>query len=124
VASKILVGTDGSQTAARAVDRAVEVAKSAGATLTVLSVGRLDRAREVAEREAARHAGSGVEVDAAVAQGDPAAELVAAVQRGGYDLLVTGSRGLTPIARVLRLGSVPSKLMHRLPCNLLVVKTT
>ena len=124
MATKILVGTDGSRTAARAVDRAVDVAKASGATLTIFSAGRRSHAEEVVAGEAARHVGSGVAIETAVAEGDPATELVAAAQHGGYDLLVTGSRGLTPIARVLRLGSVPSKVMLRLPCNLLVVKTT
>jgi nucleotide-binding universal stress UspA family protein len=50
--------------------------------------------------------------------------LVEFARRGGFDLLVTGNRGMTGIARVVRLGSVPTKVMHRLPCNLLVVKTT
>jgi nucleotide-binding universal stress UspA family protein len=49
---------------------------------------------------------------------------VEAARDGGYDLLVVGNRGMTGIARVLRLGAVPNKVMHRLPCNLLVVKTT
>ncbi len=122
--NKILVGTDGSATAALAVDRAVEVAKAGGATVTIFSVGTPSHAEGVVAREATRHASSGVVIETAVASGDPATELVTAARDGGYDLLVTGSRGLTPIARVLRLGSVPSKLMHRLPCNLLVVKTT
>jgi nucleotide-binding universal stress UspA family protein len=121
---KVLVGTDGSATAAQAVDRAVDVAKTAGALLTILSVGPLEIARQIVEREAVRHAGSGVKIDTAVVAGEPTAALVEAARVGGYDLLVIGNRGMTGIARVLRLGSVPNKVMHRLPCNLLVVKTT
>ncbi len=121
---RYLVGTDGSVTAARAVDRAVEVARAAGASLTILSVGEPDVATEVVRREAERHSGSGVEIGTAVEAGDAVDALVRAAGAGGYDLLVTGNRGMTGIARVLRLGSVPNKVMHRLPCNLLVVKTT
>jgi nucleotide-binding universal stress UspA family protein len=121
---KVLVGTDGSATAAKAVDRAVDVAQAAGASLTILSVGPPELATQIVEREAARHASSGVMIDTAVVAGEPTAALVEAAQGSGYDLLVMGNRGMTGMARVLRLGSVPNKVMHRLPCNLLVVKTT
>src|SRR5579864_2602009 len=66
---KILVGTDGSPTAARAVDRAVDVAKAAGAPLGILCVGPEEAARRVVESEAARHEGSGVAIEALVAPG-------------------------------------------------------
>jgi nucleotide-binding universal stress UspA family protein len=121
---KVLVGTDGSATAAKAVDRAVDVAKASGARLTILSVGPPEIATQIVEREAVRHAGSGVTLETAVIAGEPTAAIVEAARAGGYDLLVIGNRGMTGIARVLRLGSVPNKVMHRLPCNLLVVKTT
>jgi nucleotide-binding universal stress UspA family protein len=121
---KVLVGTDGSPTAAKAVDRAVDVARAAGAPVTILSVGPAEIAGRITEREAARHANSGVPIETAAVDGDPTAALVEAARDGGYDLLVVGNRGMTGIARVLRLGAVPNKVMHRLPCNLLVVKTT
>ena len=52
--TRILVGTDGSSTADRAVERAVDVAGATGATLTILSAGSSAKAeRAVAEAEAA-----------------------------------------------------------------------
>jgi nucleotide-binding universal stress UspA family protein len=122
--SKILVGTDGSRTAAKAVDRAVEVAAAAGAPLTILSAGRPDKAQAVVEAEAGRHAGSGAVIDTAVVDDDAVAGLIEAAKEGGYDLLVMGNRGMTGVTRFLRLGSVPDKVTHRLPCSLLIVKTT
>ncbi len=121
---KILVGTDGSPTAAKAVDRAVAFAQSAGASLTILSAGRADKGQQVVEAEAARHASSGVSIDTKVVQGDAVEELVKAASSGAYDLLVTGNRGMTGVSRFLRLGSVPNKITHQLPCSLLIVKTT
>lgn len=121
---KILVGTDGSPTAAKAVDRAVAFAQSAGASLTILSAGRAEKGQEVVEAEAARHASSGVAIDTKVVQGDAVEELVKAASSGAYDLLVTGNRGMTGVTRFLRLGSVPNKITHQLPCSLLIVKTT
>ncbi len=122
--SKVLVGSDGSRTAAKAVDRAVEVAEAAGATLTVLTAGHPTKAATVTEQELARHAGRGVPIDALTVDDDPVAALVDTASKGGYDLLVVGNRGMTGVTRFLRLGSVPNKVTHQLPCSLLIVKTT
>jgi nucleotide-binding universal stress UspA family protein len=124
MATRVLVGTDGSETAARAVDRAVEVAGATGARLTILAVGASDQATKVVEAAASRHASSGVAIDTEVATGEPSRALVEVARRGRYDLVVVGNRGMTGLARVFRLGSVPNKVMHQLPCSLLVVKTT
>ena len=121
---KILVGTDGSPTAAKAVDRAVAFAQSAGAALTILSAGRPDKGEKVVAAEAARHAASGVAIDTRVVQGDAVEELVKAASAGGYDLLVTGNKGLTGLRRLAPVGRVPAKVAHHLPCSFLVVKTT
>lgn len=121
---KVLVGTDGSKTAARAVDRAVEVASAAKASLTILSAGRPDKAGSVVEAEAARHAEAGVAVDTKVVDDDPVAALVQAAKDGDYDLLVVGNKGMTGMSRFLRPGAVPNKVSHQLPCSLLIVKTT
>ena len=43
---------------------------------------------------------------------------------GGFDLLVMGNKGMTGVTRFFRLGSVPNKVTHHLPCSLLIVKTT
>ncbi|MGH9244932.1 MAG: universal stress protein [Acidimicrobiales bacterium] len=121
---KILVGTDGSPTAARAVDRAVQVAKATDARLTILMAGRPDRARNVVEAAAARHADSGVAIDTRVVDTDPVSALVETAEADGYDLVVTGNRGMTGLTRFFSIGSVPNKLSHHLPTSLLIVKTT
>jgi nucleotide-binding universal stress UspA family protein len=118
----VIVGTDGSKTATRAVDRAVEVARAHEASLTVFSAGGTDRAQAVVDREAARLRDAGVDVATRTADGEPAHALVEAARDGDHDLLVVGNKGLVGIRRVLP--SVPSKVTHRLPCSLLVVKTT
>jgi nucleotide-binding universal stress UspA family protein len=121
---KILVGTDGSKPAAKAVDRAVEVAKAAGASLTIFTAANKTKGSQVVEAESQRHAGSGVTIDTHVADGEPVGSLIDAARSGDYDLLVIGNRGMTGMTRFLRLGSVPSKVSHHLPCSLLIVKTT
>jgi nucleotide-binding universal stress UspA family protein len=125
VYQKILVGTDGSKTAAKAVDRAVDVARTSSAELTILSVGAKAKATQVVETEAARHADSGVTVHTMVATGDPVDALINAAREGHFDLLVLGNRGMVGVARFLRLGAVPNKVVHQhIPCSLLIVKTT
>lgn len=121
---RILVGTDGSKTAAKAVDRAVQVAADAGATLTILSAGRAARAGEVVQAEASRHADAGVAIDTKVVEGDAVSALITEARDGRYDLLVLGNKGMTGVTRFFSIGSVPNKVSHHLPCSLLIVKTT
>ena len=63
---RILVGTDGSSTAAKAVARAVEVAANTGASLTILTPASPERGGTVVAAEAAKHKGSGVAIDTKV----------------------------------------------------------
>jgi nucleotide-binding universal stress UspA family protein len=121
---RILVGTDGSKTAAKAVDRAVQVAADAGAKLTILSAGRAARAGEVVQAEASRHAGAGIAIDTKVVEGDAVSALITEARDGRYDLLVLGNKGMTGVTRFFSIGSVPNKVSHHLPCSLLIVKTT
>lgn len=122
--SRILVATDGSATATKAVDRAVDVAGTHGAALTVLSAGPMDRAQKTVDAEAARLAGTGLTLDTIVVPGDAASAIVATAERGGYDLVVVGNKGMTGPRRFFTLGSVPNKVSHSLVCSLLIVRTT
>ena len=123
VYKRILVGTDGSDTAAVAVERAVDVAGAVGASLTVLCVDNEERGRAVVEREPAKYADSDVEITPHVEQGDPASVLVELAEAGDYDLLVVGNKGMTGVSRFF-LGSVPNKVSHHAPIALLIVRTT
>jgi nucleotide-binding universal stress UspA family protein len=42
-------------------------------------------------------------------------------RREGADLIVVGSQGMRGVGRVL--GSVPNKVSHRAPCDVLIVQT-
>ena len=121
---RILVGSDGSSTAAKAVDRAVEVARNTGASLTILTAAHLERGAEVVAAEAKRHEGAGVAIDTKVVDSDPVHALIEEARDGHFDLLVMGNKGMTGLTRFFRLGSVPNKASHHLPCSLLIVKTT
>ncbi|MDQ1426725.1 MAG: hypothetical protein QOK39_201 [Acidimicrobiaceae bacterium] len=118
----ILVGTDGSKTAALAVDRAVEVAKTLGSTLTIFSVGSPSRTREIVAAEAARVADAGITLRTETATGDPASALIDRSERRDIDLLVLGNKGMTGPSRFL-LGSVPNKVSHHAGVARLIVRT-
>ena len=120
---RILVGTDGSDTATIAVDRAVDVARTLGASLTLLTASRKDRGDELMDRERRRLADTGVDLETKVVEADPATALLDEVAGGGYDLLVVGNKGMTGVGRFF-LGSVPNKVSHHVACSLLIVRTT
>lgn len=124
VYKRIIVGTDGSPTAAKAVARAVEVAESTGATLTIMTAGKLGRGQEIVDAAAADHSGSSVTIDTVVVDGDPVSAIIDTAESGGYDLVVVGNKGMTGVTRYFRLGAVPNKLSHHLPTSLLIVRTT
>ena len=121
---RILVGTDGSRTAAKAVARAVEVAANTGASLTILSAASAERGGTVVAAEAEKHKDSGVPIDTKVVDADAVSALIDEARDGHFDLLVMGNKGMTGLTRFFRLGSVPNKVTHHLPCSLLIVKTT
>jgi nucleotide-binding universal stress UspA family protein len=133
----IVVGTDGSETADRAVARAAQLAEQGGATLHVV----------IAYEPAAAHVGadaaeftirpdfkadavlsrtsdltpSSVEVKTHSPTGDPADALLEVAQREGADVIVLGSRGMHGARRLL--GSVPNKVSHHASCDVLIVRT-
>lgn len=124
VYQKMIVATDGSPTAAKAVDRAVEVARDHGATLTIMSAGSPERAGKVVAAEQSRLKNSDVPIDTLTVDGEPSSAIVDAAAKGNFDVLVVGNRGMTGIRRFITLGAVPNKVSHHLPCSLLIVKTT
>jgi nucleotide-binding universal stress UspA family protein len=119
----ILVGTDGSNTAAIAVERAVDLAKAFHSTLTIFSVGSPKRAGGAVEAAAKKYANSGVTVRTETVEGDPATAIVDRAEKGDIDLLVLGNKGMTGATRFF-LGSVPNKVSHHAPVALLIVRTT
>lgn len=169
--TKILLSTDGSGNAERALDAAIDLAKARGASLTVLHaviqgdmpLGLLrwaevehlmpeegdtdpkpnvygpvatltaDRKRRIPYRvrhtvgnavleHARRKAVSeGVsEIDAIIADGDAAEVIANALEDGGHDLLVLGTRGHGTL-RGLLAGSVSHKMLGLHACPVLVV---
>ena len=127
---KILVATDGSEHGRNALDEALELAASVGATVTILYVrhtplpvlgepfyqrvlsDELRRANETVTIAAAVAHSMGVEAEIEVLEGDPAGRILELARLRDVDLIVIGSRGLGPIAGALR-GSVSREVVQR-----------
>ena len=142
----IVVGTDGSETAAKAVGVATEMAEVHDSRLHVVAayepvlpalsqeesdaLGELawmaspgERAERLVAAAAEGAAAAGIEVETHVRAGDAAHALIEVAEARAADLIVVGNKGLSSPARFL-LGSVPSKVVHHAPCHVLVVRTT
>lgn len=117
----LVVGTDGSPTAGRAVARAVALAADLQARLSVVYVGDPEVGDPVLAAVAQAHPGAALDLH--VLRGDPADAMLAFAEQEGCGLVVVGSKGMTGAARFL-LGSVPNKVSHRAGCDVLIVHTT
>lgn len=141
--TRILCATDGSHSAEKAVDVAVDLAKGLNAELTFLTVER-DSAAKVARQEfwdstvldaadaqvsrelrvaMGKARAAGLErVSCVIAYGhNIAAAIVEYAGKHGHDHIVTGSLGLTGAARLL-LGSIAAEVVAKAHCPVTVVR--
>jgi nucleotide-binding universal stress UspA family protein len=115
---RILVGTDGSATAAVAEDTAARLAHELGAELVLLHVGDADVLAGAAER--ARRVG--VEARTEQRSGDVPATIMETAADLRADLLVVGDQGMGP-ARRIEFGGIPAEVAHNSPIDILIVRT-
>ena len=118
----VLAGTDGSATATEAARKAFELAEIIGASVTLVHVGDPLLGAIVLERAAKDRPGSASVMTEALEDGDPADRLVEVAGRGEVDLVLVGNKGLAGARRYL-LGSIPSKVAHGSPVDVLIAKT-
>jgi nucleotide-binding universal stress UspA family protein len=141
----VVVGTDGSDSSLRAVDRAGQIAGSSGAKVIVATAyfpaGDDARAQDVLKDEGYKTTGNapiyailreahdrataaGAEnVEERPIVGAPVDALVDLAEEVDADLLVVGNVGLSTIAGRL-LGSVPANVSRRAKVDVLIVHTT
>jgi nucleotide-binding universal stress UspA family protein len=146
----IVVGTDGSDTARVAVEKATALAALTGATLHIVhaaerkspgviafaasgGVSELAAAdknkaiaaesRRICEDAAIEARDRGVPVELHAVSEEAADALIGTAEKVGADLLVVGNRGMSGPRRFV-LGSVPNTVSHHCPCSLLIVDTT
>jgi nucleotide-binding universal stress UspA family protein len=140
----LLVGTDGSETADKAVQAAADLARPLNAALHVVTAYR-SGTDGMASAAGAALADAGTErllreeaaqnvVQSAIdkwchdlkaephaERGDPADAILDTANAVGADLIVVGSKGMRGARRFL--GSVPNSVAHGAECAVLVVKT-
>jgi nucleotide-binding universal stress UspA family protein/nitrite reductase/ring-hydroxylating ferredoxin subunit len=123
---KIVIGTDGSATAGVAERVAVELARAANAELVIVSAYTDEESKLLSEEAVSagreRSEASGVRADTQAIEGEPAAALTEAADRGNADLVVVGDVGLGGPKR-FRLGGIADQVSHAMPCDLLIVRT-
>lgn len=142
----IVVGTDGSETAGKAVAQAAELAASVSSELLIVSAfepvsgSRLREEASQAPDDVRWMVNPREDVDATLGtavelaeekgvttrtfarQGDPADAILDVAEEEHADLIVVGNKGMTGAKRFL-LGSVPNKVSHHAPCSVLIVRT-
>ncbi|HEY0391149.1 MAG TPA: universal stress protein [Solirubrobacterales bacterium] len=145
--TRIVVGTDGSDTAAEAVHQAVDLAKLAGAQLNIVSayeplpkrrvegeklgappdvqyeIGPREDVNLILDAAAAAARKDGIDVQTHPVQGEPAEAILNVAEETKADLIVVGNKGMTGARRFL-LGSVPNNVSHHAPCSVIIVRTT
>ena len=145
--TRIVVGTDGSETAGEAVRQATDLAKLAGATLSIVSayapipertvkdqqrdapadvqyeLGPREDVNLILDAAAADARQDGIEVQTHPLEGDPAEAILNVAEETKADLIVVGNKGMTGARRFL-LGSVPNNISHHAPCSVIIVRTT
>lgn len=145
--STVVVGTDGSETALKAVTTAAELAAATSARLLVVCAFNPLTAREQAAITsglddtrfrvtgteaaqaaldsgvaAAREAGA-AEAEGQLVEGDAVGALLSTAEDNAPALLVVGNRGMNRLSGRL-LGSVPSDVAFRAKCDVLIAHTT
>lgn len=143
----VVVGTDGSETSFRAVDRAATLARDSDATLIIACAYEPTPERDVAKAQDALGsdayqvvgsapaedtvsrakdravAAGATKVETVAVQGRPADSLQGVAVQHKADLLVVGNRGLNTLAGRI-IGSVPLDVARHSPVDVLIVHTT
>ena len=122
---RILVGTDRSETATRAVRWAAQMAEHYGAELVVCQSVREGMDKAATQREIAEYTEQvvGPEAKALAAQGnDPARVMVDIAKAEDIDVIVVGSVGMSGRKEFL-LENVPNRVSHNAHCTVVIVQT-
>lgn len=138
----ILVATDGSETANKALIETRKLAECMGAKVTIINVASdliahpylmnreygiktnedlLKLGKELLDESLKIFEGFPGEVETVIRSGDSGREIIAEIEKGDYDLIVMGSRGLGAFSRAM-LGSVSNKVLNHVNIKVLIVR--
>ena len=116
----VLIATDGSPTADRAVRVGAEFAKALGAGITLVHVGD-EALGEIVLRDTAERLGDR-DLPTKALKGDAGDSIAKLADAEGHDLVVVGNKGMSGGLRFLA-GVVPDKVSHQATCDVLIVNT-
>lgn len=139
---KVLVATDGSENAMKAVKRALELAEREGAKVTLMAVAfyskgdfddmppniqdKLEEQAVAAVKKAkAIFDEKGIAVETVVEAGVvPANNIIKKAKDGNFDQIIMGSTGLTGLTGIERavMGSTASKVVVNAPCSVSIIR--
>ena len=135
---KILVPLDGSPNSMRGLDKAISIANASGAEITGFYVFHLPmtagikytkKMKDAAQDKAVKAIGpamrkaqkAGATFKYKTGGGNTGDEIVKAAEKGKFDLIVVGARGLSGTKSAF-LGSVSNHVMHQSKIPVMVVK--
>jgi nucleotide-binding universal stress UspA family protein len=113
----VVVGSDNSVTALRAVEVATALTRMSGGTLHIVTASSDDVVVDSVESES-----QGVPTFLHTAKGAPADVLIQKADELNADLLVVGNKGMKGARRLL--GSVPNSVAHGANCSVMIIDTT
>ena len=139
---KILIATDGSENADRAILSGIDIAKKLGAKVYAVCVVpthpsssmpigsrmmrwevpfnvMMEEATKAVEHIADVYSSSGIEVKTVILEGHPAEEIIKFAEASNIDLILMGSLGKTGLTRLL-LGSVAEEVLRQSTVDVLV----
>ena len=134
----ILIAWDGSRHAKRALNEAIDIARTQGSRLTLLTVAapihvwagpyvppvpedELAIAAEKIAEEGEALVPDGIAVSSRTAEGSPGAELLKRAEAANHDLIVMGSRGRGAVRSVV-LGSASHYVLNHSKVPVLIVQ--
>jgi nucleotide-binding universal stress UspA family protein len=138
----VLLATDGSTSARKATDVAIELAAALDASLRIVAVWRQpvyefghvpvlytpelacaqqEHAERAVEEAVTAAEAAGVTAAPEVREGDACDEICAAAEDAGGGMIVLGAHGWGAVRRML-FGSVSSAVLHHASCPVLVVR--
>jgi nucleotide-binding universal stress UspA family protein len=136
---KVLVATDGSEHSMKAVQRALELAETQQAQVTLMSVAYYvadymegmppniqdkleDEAKAALQKAKALFDAKNLPVETVLEAGlVPANLIIQKAQDGKFDRIIIGSTGMNALERII-MGSTASKVVAHAPCEVTVVR--
>ena len=135
---RILVAVDGSDSARKAFEKSLFLAQKCNSQLDLINVipcelggdsattfELIEQAQNKAKKTLGQYSNEAIKnnlsIETILKQGDPAQIIIELANTQNYDLIITGSRGMSTFKELL-LGSVALKVLHHVHCPVMIVR--